>query len=99
MKGNFNSIVNGNKPVLIDFHALWCGPCKSQTPIIAELAKEVGDKVRIIKIDIDKNQEIARRYSVRSVPTLMLFKNGNVVWQQAGLQTKTKLKQVIEQNT
>ncbi len=95
MKGNFNSIINGKKPVLIDFHAEWCGPCKSQGPIITDLAKEVGDQVRIIKIDIDKNQSIAQRYNIRSVPTLTLFKSGKVVWQHSGLQTKAKLKQVI----
>lgn len=95
MKGNFNSIINGDKAVLIDFHALWCGPCKSQGPIISALAKEIGDKVRIIKIDIDKNQAIAQRYRIRSVPTLALFKDGQIVWQQSGLQTKEQLKQVI----
>lgn len=95
MKGNFNAIINGDKAVLIDFHALWCGPCKSQAPIISALSKEVNGKIRIIKIDIDKNPAIAQRYGIRSVPTLALFKDGKIVWQQSGLQTKEQLKQVI----
>lgn len=95
-KGNFENIINGTKPVLIDFHALWCGPCKTQGPILKDLAGEVKDKVRIIKIDIDKNQNIAKRYDVMSVPTLMIFKDGEIVWQRSGFQTKTKLIKAID---
>lgn len=98
MKGAFNTLINGDTPVLIDFHAEWCGPCKAQAPIIKELAKEVDGKVRIIKIDIDKNQAVAQRYNVRGVPTLALFKDGQIVWRQSGVQSKTQLLQVINQN-
>ena len=73
MKGDFIKIINGKTPVLVDFYAIWCGPCKAQSPIIKDLAQEVGGKVRIIKIDIDKNQAIAERYNVKGVPTLALF--------------------------
>lgn len=95
MKGNFANIINGTKPVLIDFHATWCGPCKAQSPIISDLAKEVGERVRIIKIDIDKNPQVAEQYQVRGVPTLMLFKNGKIVWRQSGVQTKQQLLQIL----
>ena len=98
MKGNFNALINGDKPVLIDFHAEWCGPCKVQSPIIKEVAKEIEGKVRIVKIDIDKNQAIAQRYNVKGVPTLALFKNGQIVWRQSGVQTKPQLMAVINQN-
>ncbi len=99
MKGNFNKLINGERPVLIDFYAVWCGPCKTQAPIINELAKEINGKVRIVKMDIDKNSSVTQRYNIRSVPTLALFKNGKVVWKEAGLKTKSQLIQIIEQNT
>lgn len=95
-KGNFEKIINGPKPVLIDFHALWCGPCKSQGPVIHDLIKDVKEKIRIIKIDIDKNQNIAKRYDVMSVPTLMIFKNGEKVWERSGFHTKAKLIKAID---
>jgi thioredoxin 1 len=99
MKASFKDIINGDKPVLIDFHAVWCGPCKAQAPILKELAGEVSDKVRIIKIDVDKNPAIAQRYQIRGVPTLALFKDGQIVWKQAGMQSKQQLINVIDQNT
>lgn len=99
MKDNFDKLINGDKPVLVDFHAEWCGPCKAQTPIIKDLAKEINDKVRIIKIDVDKNQTIAQRFNIRGVPTLALFKNGQVLWKESGVQTKQKLLDIINQNT
>jgi thioredoxin 1 len=98
MKGNFAKLVNGDKPVLIDFHALWCGPCKMQTPILKELAEELKDEIRIIKIDIDKNPKITQRYQIRGVPTLALFKGGNIIWQQSGVQTKHQILEAIKQN-
>lgn len=98
MKGNFNQLINGDKPVLIDFHAEWCGPCKALAPIIKEVANTVSGKVRIVKIDIDKNYAIAQRYDVRGVPTLALFKKGKVIWKQAGLMSKQQIIKVIDQN-
>jgi len=99
MKGDFKKMINGKTPVLVDFHAEWCAPCKAQSPIIKQVAKEIDGKVRIIKIDIDKNQRIASQYSVRGVPTLILFKEGAIVWRQSGVQTKAQLMDVINQNT
>jgi thioredoxin 1 len=98
MRGNFNQIINDGKLVLVDFHAEWCGPCKLQTPVLSEVSAEAGDKVRIIKIDVDKNQTIAQRFQVRSVPTLILFKNGKPVWQQSGVASKQQLINLIHQN-
>jgi thioredoxin 1 len=96
MKGNFNSIIQSGTPVLVDFHAEWCGPCKVQSPILVEVAREVGDKLRVIKIDVDKNQEIANLYQIRGVPTLALFKDGKVLWRQSGLTNKMQLLGILK---
>lgn len=96
MKGNFQKLISGSKPVLIDFHATWCGPCKSLAPIIKDLAKEVGSKIRIVKIDIDKNKAIAHKYKIKSVPTLAIFKSGRIIWQESGMKTKNQLKKIID---
>ena len=98
MKADFSKLIKGDKPVLVDFHAEWCGPCKAQSPIIKQVANDIDGKVRIIKIDIDKNQSIAQRYNVRGVPTLILFKDGKIVWRQSGVQTKEQLLSIIKQN-
>jgi len=97
MKGNFGNIINGAKPILVDFHAEWCGPCKMQAPILKEVSAEINGKARIIKIDVDKNQAIARKYQVMGVPTLILFKKGQPVWRQSGVATKQQVMQVIQQ--
>ncbi len=98
MKANFDSIINENKPVVVDFHAVWCGPCKAQSPILKEVASELGDSVRVIKIDVDQNNEIASRYQIQSVPTLMIFKNGNLLWKHSGVVSKNQLVSVLKQN-
>ena len=95
MKANFDSIIKDTKTVIIDFHALWCGPCKAQSPILKEVATELGDRVRVIKIDVDQNQEIASRYRIQSVPTLMIFRNGEIKYKQSGLHTKQQLMNVL----
>jgi thioredoxin 1 len=99
MKANFDSIINDIRPVVVDFHALWCGPCKVQSPILKDVAVEFGEKVRVIKIDIDQNAELARRYNIQSVPTLIIFKEGKVVWRHSGVANKNQLQSVVKQNS
>ena len=97
MKSNFNSIISGNTPVLVDFHANWCGPCKMLAPILEQVKEELGGAVKIIKVDIDKNELLAARYQVKGVPTLLLFKNGIQVWRQSGVIQKNEIIGVINQ--
>jgi thioredoxin 1 len=98
MKGNFETIINDSRPVIVDFHALWCGPCKVQSPILKELAAEMGDKVKVIKIDVDQNNAIAAQYQIQSVPTLIVFKHGKPVWRQSGVVAKAVLKDILMKN-
>lgn len=83
---DFNDIINDSKPTLVDFYATWCGPCKMQSPIIESVKETVGDTANILKIDIDKNEAVARRYNVQSIPTLIMFVKGEPVWRAVGLQ-------------
>jgi thioredoxin 1 len=94
---NFQDIIASEKPVLIDFSAEWCGPCKMMPPILKQVKDAVGDKVTILKIDIDKNPEAANAYNVQSVPTLMIFQNGQSKWRQSGVMQASQLMQVIQQ--
>lgn len=94
---SFNEIINEDTPVLVDFYADWCAPCKMMTPILQQLKSAMGDKLTIIKIDTEKNPDVAIRYQVRGIPNLILFKKGQLLWQQAGVVQMPQLQQIIEQ--
>lgn len=96
MKSSFKNIINSETPVLVDFFADWCGPCKMLAPILTEVKEELGEAIKIVKIDVDKNQPLAAKYQVRGVPTMLLFKNGKQVWRQSGVLQKNDIINVIK---
>jgi thioredoxin 1 len=96
MKGSFNTLIKSETPVLIDFHADWCAPCKMLAPILKDVKGELGDRIKILKIDVDRNQAIASRYQVRGVPTMILFKRGEILWRKSGVLPKDAILNDIE---
>lgn len=96
-KTTFSDVINSDTPVLVDFYADWCGPCKMMSPILKKLKNEMGDKLNIIKIDTEKNADAAIKYQVRGIPTLILFHKGRILWQQSGVVQLHQLKQILNQ--
>ncbi len=99
MSANFENIIKSEKPVLIDFFATWCGPCKTLAPILKEVKDNLGERITIIKIDVDKNQQLASKYQVRGVPTMVLYQNGKQLWRQSGVLSKDEIIKNIVQKS
>ena len=95
MATSFNQLISGDTPVLVDFFATWCGPCQYQAPILERVAKEVGEKAHILKIDVDRNPQVMERYGIRGVPTLMIFRKGRIVWRASGVKQQDELVQLL----
>tara|TARA_R110000782_G_scaffold163158_1_gene254922 strand:+ start:506 stop:805 length:300 start_codon:yes stop_codon:yes gene_type:complete len=96
MKSSFSKIIASDIPVLVDFYADWCGPCKMMGPILKQVKDEMGEFIKIVKIDVDKNKSIAAKYQVRGVPTMLLFKNGKQLWRKSGVLQKNDLIQIVK---
>jgi thioredoxin 1 len=98
MSTSFSDIIKSDTPTLVDFYATWCGPCKTMSPILEDFKKKMGDKVKVIKIDVDKNPKAASVYQVRGVPTLVLFKKGQIKWRQSGVVMANDLVRIVQQH-
>ncbi|MDR6967287.1 thioredoxin 1 [Flavobacterium arsenatis] len=95
----FNDIINSENPVLVDFFATWCGPCQMLSPVLKQVKDNLGERITIIKIDVDKNQELASKFQVRGVPTMMLFQGGKQLWRQSGVLSKEEITRIIVEKT
>ena len=93
--GTFQEIIKSDRPVLVDFHADWCAPCKTMNPILKNIKKELGDKLKIIKINVDNNQQVANKFQVKGIPTFILFQNSEIKWRQSGVLSETKFLEIL----
>jgi thioredoxin 1 len=99
MSNSFENIIQSEKPVLIDFFATWCGPCKMLAPVLKEVKDSLGERITILKVDVDRNQDLSSKYQVRGVPTMILFQNGKQLWRQSGVLTKDEIiKTIVEKS-
>ena len=91
---DFNTIINSDTPTLVDFFATWCGPCKTMSPIVEETKNILGEKAKVLKVNVDNNRDVSMKYNIRSVPTMVIFKNGEIVWRKPGV---TSSKDLVEE--
>jgi thioredoxin 1 len=98
MMESFNQIINGNLPVLVDFYADWCGPCKTMAPVIQEVGRQMSGKARVLKINVEKNQQLAYQYGIQAVPTFAIFRHGRVVWRHSGTIDKNSIVNHLSNN-
>ena len=96
-KPTFAELIKGDVPVLVDFHATWCAPCKAMAPVLQQVASELGDEVKVIKIDIDQNRPLAEKLQIRGVPTFIIYRQGKTIWRDSGMRTAQELKDVVRQ--
>lgn len=96
---SFDNLIHSDKPVLVDFYATWCGPCQMLAPVLKQVKDNLGDRIKIIKIDVDKNQNLASKYQVRGVPTMLLFQEGKQLWKQSGVLSKEEITRIILEKT
>ncbi len=99
MNKSFSEIISDSRPTLVDFFAEWCGPCKMMSPILQQLKTKLGDEVNIIKIDVDKNPGASQAYKIQSVPTLMLFRDGKMLWRQSGVPSLAQLEKLLAEHS
>lgn len=99
MSTEFNTLIQSEKPVLVDFFATWCGPCQVLAPVLKQVKDQLGDQIKILKIDVDKNQALASQWQVRGVPTMVLYQNGKQLWRQSGVLSKEQILQAVREKT